>query len=86
MIVNYTKQFVSDVEKYPLNKRKILDVIEAIKEAKTLSEIRNIKKLKAPGNNYRMRIGYFRIGFTISENKIILKRILHRKDIYKFFP
>ena len=86
MIVAYTKQFVSDVENYPLNKKRILEVIESLKKADSLSQIRNIKKLKAPGYNYRLRIGYFRIGFTVSDHKIILKRVLHRKDIYKFFP
>lgn len=86
MKVSYTRQFVNDVEKYPQFKRKIFDVTQTFKNAKTLSELKNIKKLKSAGYDFRLKIGSFRIGFTFSENTILFKRFLHRKDIYRFFP
>jgi mRNA interferase RelE/StbE len=86
MKVSYTRQFVNDIEKYPHLKRKVFGIIETFKNAKTLSELKNIKKLKSTGSDFRLKIGSFRIGFTFSENTILFKRFLHRKDIYRFFP
>jgi mRNA interferase RelE/StbE len=86
MKVSYTKQFVKDVEKYPLLKLKIFEVIETFKNSNSLFKLKNIKKLKAPGNYYRLKIGNFRIGFTFSDDTITFYRFLHRKDIYRFFP
>lgn len=86
MKVNYTKQFVKDVEKYPLFKLKIFEVIETFKNSNSLFKLKNIKKLKAPGNYNRLKIGNFRIGFTFSDDTITFYRFLHRKDIYRFFP
>ncbi len=86
MKVSYTRQFVNDVEKYPQLKRKIFDVTQTFKNAKTLSELKNIKNLKSAGDDFRVKIGSFRIGFTFVDNTILFKRFLHRKDIYRFFP
>ncbi|HLO85710.1 MAG TPA: type II toxin-antitoxin system RelE/ParE family toxin [Nostocaceae cyanobacterium] len=46
----------------------------------------NIKKLKGEGNYYRLRVGDYRIGVVVTENTMIFVRVLHRKDIYRFFP
>ncbi|MGA9351150.1 MAG: type II toxin-antitoxin system RelE/ParE family toxin [Anaerolineae bacterium] len=35
---------------------------------------------------YRIRLGDYRIGIEVLEDKVILVRILHRKDIYRYFP
>ena len=86
MKINYTKQFVKDVEKYPLFKLKIFEVIETFKNSNSLFKLKYIKKLKDPGNYYRLKIGNFRIGFTFSDDTITFYRFLHRKDIYRFFP
>lgn len=86
MKIIYTKQFVKDVEKYPAFKRKVFDIIETFKNSSTLFELTNIKKLKASGNFYRLKIGSFRIGFTFSDSTVTFYRFLHRKDIYRFFP
>ncbi|BAZ37945.1 hypothetical protein NIES4101_38710 [Calothrix sp. NIES-4101] len=62
-------------------------VIEEIEKAESLGDINNIKKLKSSdGDYYRIRIGNYRIGLTISDDIIIFVRALQRKDIYKYFP
>lgn len=47
-------------------------------------EIPNIKKIK--GSFYRIRIGDYRIGIRYEQDKITLMRVLHRKEIYRYFP
>jgi len=86
MKISYTKQFIKDAKKYPQYKHKIKTVISNIQNADTPSGIRHIKKLNSEGNDYRLRIGNLRIGFSIVAGTIVLKRFLHRKDIYKYFP
>jgi len=86
MKITYTKQFIKDAKKYPQFKNKIKEVVSNFQKAKSLSAIPNIKKLQSNENDYRLRIGNFRIGFSIIDDTIIFKRFLHRKDIYKYFP
>ena len=86
MRIYYTKQFITDAKKYPLYKNQIQEVISKFKKAKSLSEISNIKKLQSEENDYRLSFGNFRIGFSLVDGSIVLKRYLHRKDIYKYFP
>ena len=67
-------------------KLRIKNHIEEIKLASSVKQIKNIKKLKEYDTYYRIRIGDFRIGLEIIEDKVILTRFLHRKNIYKYFP
>ena len=45
-----------------------------------------MKKIKRDNNAYRLRVGDYRIGFFLEEDTIIFSRVLHRKEIYRFFP
>jgi mRNA interferase RelE/StbE len=65
---------------------KIKTVIEEVETAESLLNISNIKKLKADGNYYRIRVGDYRIGFAEDEDMITFVRVLHRKEIYRYFP
>lgn len=68
-------------------KLKTIKLIVEIENAKTLSEIRNLKKIKGFHRYYRIKLNEFRIGFELKNNSVIrLIIISHRKDIYKSFP
>jgi mRNA interferase RelE/StbE len=88
MIIKIDKAFEKDTRKISEQKllHQIADLIETLQLVNSISEIRNIKKLKSYSNYYRIRIGNYRIGLQINSNQIIFIRILHRKDIYTFFP
>ncbi|MEH2362451.1 type II toxin-antitoxin system RelE family toxin [Nostoc sp.] len=66
--------------------KKIKAVIEEVENADNIADIRNIKKLQADGNYYRIRIGDYRVGITVSESAVLFVRVLHRKDVYRYFP
>jgi len=71
------------------NKNLANDIIEAInnvQKANSISEIKNIKKLTGYKSAYRIRCGTYRIGITIEDNIITFVAFDHRKDIYKKFP
>ena len=88
MIVKYKSSFEKDLIKIGdssvFEKTKV--AIEAIKLATKLSDIQNLKKIKGHKTAYRIKIGDYRIGFYFTKNELEFCRILHRKDIYKFFP
>jgi mRNA interferase RelE/StbE len=64
----------------------IADAITNVENAESVSEIRNLKKLKGFKTAYRIRIGEYRIGLFIENNVVEFARVVHRKDIYKYFP
>lgn len=84
------KTFFKDLDK--INNKglstKIDKVIEDIKGASTLSEIKNLKKISTGKTQdyFRIRIADYRVGIRVIESKIVFVRILHRKEIYRFFP
>ncbi|OGV99763.1 MAG: hypothetical protein A2Z59_00660 [Nitrospinae bacterium RIFCSPLOWO2_02_39_17] len=48
---------------------RIKEVIEHIEKAQNLQDISNLKKLKGRNIYYRVRVGDYRIGLTIENNK-----------------
>lgn len=88
MEVTVTKQFMKDVDR-ELNKSlqlQLADIIEQIRSLGTLQQIPNIKKLTGYKTAYRIKFGSYRIGFIYDDKKVILSRVMHRKEIYRYFP
>jgi len=88
MQVEFTKKFqkqVSNCKKVKI-KAEIKSVIEKMIQANSISEIKNVKKLKGHKNIFRIRIGDYRIGILITEKLVVFANFDHRSDIYKYFP
>ena len=88
MTTVFTRRFSKDLDKIALSSVSsgIAEVIEDVEKAHSLSEIKNVKKLKGFSNAYRIRIGDYWIGVTFENNIVKFARIAHRKEIYKIFP
>lgn len=67
-------------------KSEIRKIIELAEIAKSVSEIRNLKKLKGYKYFFRIRIGDYRIGIQHFGTKIIFAAFDRRSNIYKNFP
>jgi mRNA-degrading endonuclease RelE of RelBE toxin-antitoxin system len=61
-------------------------VFDEIPSYSSLDEISNLKKLKDSDSAYRLRVGDYRIGLTVVGDTITFVRVLHRKEIYRYFP
>ena len=87
MEVRYTKRFLKDLSKLPSKARGVIEklVFEDLTQTESLQEVPQVKKLSM-GNYYRIRVGVYRIGLEKHGNYIVLKRVLSRKDIYRYFP
>jgi mRNA-degrading endonuclease RelE of RelBE toxin-antitoxin system len=88
MIVLFERKFlknIDDLDEKELKSR-IEQIIIGLEKAKNLRQIGNLKKLKGHKSAYRIRIGEYRLGFFFENQKVILNCLLHRKDVYKYFP
>lgn len=61
-------------------------IISAVEGATCPAEIAGLKKLKAAGSYFRLRIGDYRLGLVIDGDTVKFVRILHRGEIYRYFP
>ena len=88
MQVLINKQFLKELAVVPLRDRKRIEtfVFSDIPTYSNLAEIPGIRKLKGYTQHYRIRLGDCRIGVTYQNETLSLERLLHRKDIYKYFP
>jgi len=57
-----------------------------IENASSLAEIPNVKRLAGGNHFYRIRLGDYRVGITVHRNSVELVRVLHRREIYRYFP
>jgi mRNA interferase RelE/StbE len=65
---------------------RVREVIEAVEKADSLAEMPNLKKLKGSGNYFRVRVGDYRVGIALENDRVVFVCFLNRKDIYKHFP
>lgn len=88
MKTQFRKSLEKDLKKI-LDKKllvKVREVVENIETVTTLAEIKNLKKLKGEDNFYRIRIGEYRLGIKVNGDTVTFMRLLHRREIYRFFP
>ncbi len=88
MKVGFEASFVRDLKKIRDNSilSRVERVIANAKEAETLENVRSLTKLRGYDTFYRIRIGDYRVGIEVVGNEVIFVRVLHRKDIYRYFP
>lgn len=66
--------------------KRVEEVIAEVKAAATYGEIPHLRKMRGYATLYRVRLGDYRIGLEVVEDQVVFVRILHRKDIYRYFP
>jgi len=81
MQIELRKSAVNDLKSLPKN---IKDVIHSkIAELVNFPNVSNVKKLTNFEPAYRLRIGDYRVLFDVKNDKIVIGRVLHRKESYK---
>ena len=88
MTVTFRKSFLRDLKKLKdaTVRGRVREVIEAVEEADSLSDLPEVKKMSGSSGYYRVRIGSHRIGLAVEGEEVEFVRALNRKDIYKYFP
>ena len=88
MEIRYHSQFNRDLRQLRNSNlaHSIEQLISELNTASSLIEVRGVRRLRGGGRHYRIRIGDYRLGITQDGTAIILRRLLHRSEIYRHFP
>lgn len=85
----YGKRFSKDLDAISHEakvKKKLLELIEQIKETDSLANLKGVRKIEGYQNYFRIKVGNYRLGIKLTKKRIELIRFLHRKEIYRRFP
>jgi len=87
--VEYRKLFLKDLKK--LKNQSVYQriyhlVFTVLPEAQSLQELSDVKALTGTKNQYRIRVGDYRIGLELNEDTLEVIRVLHRREFYRYFP
>jgi mRNA interferase RelE/StbE len=89
MKTTFRKSFARDLKTHGRDKNllsRVQETILDVETAESINYIKNLKKLKAEGSYYRIRIGNYRVGLIIEDETATFVRFLHRSEIYRYFP
>ena len=81
---NFNKDLANSAD--PILAKQIRKLIFRLENASRLSEVPNVKQLQGASNFFRIRVGDYRVGIIVHGGTITLMRVLHRKEIYRYFP
>lgn len=88
MEVKFSKPFEKDLKSLT-EKRivlKVAEIIHAFENSDSLAEIKNLGKIKGHKDCYRVKINDYRLGIQLTGKTIWLARLMHRKEIHRYFP
>ncbi len=88
MKILFRESFVRDLRRIEDQdaQRRIRQAVESVEQATSLLDIPNLRRLRAKGRYYRIRVGDYRLGFTVDADEVCFVRALHRREIYRYFP
>ncbi len=88
MKIVYSKKFLKELTLIPSESRTHIEkfIFEILPQLEDIYENGRIESMKGYKNYFKIRFGNYRVGLKKEEDNIIVKRVLHRKDIYKYFP
>ena len=61
-------------------------VFETVPGADTLAETGKVEKMRGYEQCYKARFGDYRVGLIVRNDTVYFERVLHRRDIYRYFP
>jgi mRNA interferase RelE/StbE len=88
VLVRFAESFTKDLRhlREPATIRRVRETIEHLEGAEALTQVPHVKKLSGKGPYFRLRVGDYRIGMRVEGQAVTLMRLLHRREIYRFFP
>ena len=88
MEVLYSKKFLKNLSAIPSSRRKQIEdfVFNELPKINSVGEIGKAEKMHGYDGFYKIRFGDYRVGLFHNGKKVELKRVLNRKEIYRYFP
>ena len=87
MKVEFRRKFLKELAKVPTKTQTKIEffVFTTLPAIKTLSAVGNIEAMRGYHGYYKVRFGSYRIGLKLEGETIIREKVLHRKEIYRYF-
>ena len=88
MEIEYAPAFIRDLKRVrsPEVRTRAERTIQHMKAAPSVTAISGAARITGRDRYYRVRIGDYRLGFAAEGETAVLLRLLHRRDIYRYFP
>ncbi len=88
MNVLYQKKFLKDLANIPSKRRVHIErfVFEDIHTLTTIFETGKVESMTGYSGFYKIRFGNYRVGLKIVNDVVSFERVLHRREIYRYFP
>jgi mRNA interferase RelE/StbE len=88
MQTKFKKSFLKQLAVLPKDVRQRIEtfVFEELPKIQTISEIGKIEKMQGYEGYYKIRFGSYRVGLEVDNQEIIVQIVMHRREIYRFFP
>ena len=83
----FKRSAFKEYRKLPKRVREKIDESFEILSISPFNELLNFRKIRGQNNHYRIKVGDYRIVYTATPTTlaILIIRIGHRKDVYRFF-
>ena len=88
MEVSYSKKFLKQLAGVPSETRVKIEhfVFNDLVSVFSISSLGKVEKMQGYDGFYKVRFGNYRLGLVIENERITVKTVMHRREIYKFFP
>ena len=88
MEVSYSKKFLKQLAGVPSETRVKIEVFvfNELVSVSSVSSLGKVEKMQGYDGFYKVRFGNYRLGLVIENEVITVKTVMHRREIYKFFP
>jgi mRNA interferase RelE/StbE len=86
--IKYQRRFLKELARIPPKRRKQIEqfVFKELPGMDSIFESGKVEKMTGYPGFYKVRFGDYRVGIRIKDDTVSFERVLHRKDIYRFFP
>ena len=88
MKVEYRKRFLKDLSEIPNSARKTIEtfVFSELPNLGALGSSGKIERLTGYPGYFKVRFGEYRVGLRLEGDTIFVERVLHRREIYRYYP
>ncbi|MBF9253338.1 type II toxin-antitoxin system RelE/ParE family toxin [Pontibacter sp. 172403-2] len=88
MKVKINKRFLKDLAEIPAGDRQKIEafVFDESANLESIESAGTFEKLKGYHHFYRVRFGNYRVGVKYEDEVLTFERVLHRREIYRYFP
>jgi len=89
MQLKFKKRFLKQLRDLPGDIRSVIEefVFTDLPRYNSLADAGIIEKMQGYDGYYKARFGSYRVGMKLeSDGTLVVRLVMHRKEIYRFFP